>query len=219
MAPEIADQREVALVPVPVRRDGAVARPPQHRPGFVGQGEVVVDAGDDLHAPPVAVRKPLPVDGLHAPDVGSAIPSDWNSIVDGQPARHARAPEQLVAELPVDHLVQLGELSRQSSMLACTPVMSSSCDSLKSVVIRGCVNAEPSPAGCVVSASSPFARTRRPSFSMPRSKPLSTEGGRAFTRSRIPVKCTSLVRPSPCAARAGPVQAAIGRMKDSGEWA
>ena len=60
---------------------------------------------------------------------------------------------------------------RQASMSAWTPVMSSSCDSLKSVVMRGCVSAEPSPGGCGVSASVPSAWTRRPSFSRPRRRP------------------------------------------------
>jgi hypothetical protein len=41
----------------------------------------------------------------------------------------------------------------QAAALACGPVMSSSCDSLKSVVMRGCVSAEPSASGCGVSAS------------------------------------------------------------------
>lgn len=110
MAPEIADQREIALVPVQVRRDGVVARPPQHRPGFVRQGEVVVDAGDDLHSAPVAVREALPVDGLHAPDVRAAVSGNRDAVFGRQLAGHARAPEQLVAKLTVDHLVQLGEL-------------------------------------------------------------------------------------------------------------
>src|SRR5436190_1851891 len=46
--------------------------------------------------------------------------------------------------------------------------MSSSCASLKSVVMRGCVSGEPSPAGWGVAARLPSGRTRRLSFSIPR---------------------------------------------------
>ncbi len=62
---------------------------------------------------------------------------------------------------------------RQSSTPACGPVMSSSCDSLKSVVMCGCVSAEPSAFGCGVAARRPSGRTRSDSFSMPRRIPLS----------------------------------------------
>ena len=71
----------------------------------------------------------------------------------------------------------------QASALVCTPVINSSCDSLKSVVTSGCVSAEPSGAGCGVVASVPSGRTRRLSFSMPRLSPASTSRGSAFTRS------------------------------------
>ena len=57
---------------------------------------------------------------------------------------------------------------RQRSASECTPVISSSWLSLKSVVMFGWVSAEPSATGCGVSASEPSARTRRLSFSMPR---------------------------------------------------
>ena len=72
--------------------------------------------------------------------------------------------------------------SRQASTPACTPVMSSSCDSLKSVVMCGCVSAEPSAAGCGVSASAAVGRARRLSFSMPRRMPCSVDGGIAPRR-------------------------------------
>ena len=62
--------------------------------------------------------------------------------------------------------------------------MSSSCDSLKSVVMRGWVSAEPSCAGCGVVASAPSGRTRRLSFSMPRRRPVNTSRGNASSRSR-----------------------------------
>src|SRR5512147_697267 len=46
--------------------------------------------------------------------------------------------------------------------------MSSGCDSQKSVVINGCVSAEPSPTGCAAWDRLPFGRTRKLSFSIPR---------------------------------------------------
>src|SRR5256885_1615955 len=73
--------------------------------------------------------------------------------------------------------------SRHASTLACTPVMSSSCDSEKSVVMCGCVSAEPSACGCGVCASVPSGRTRRLSFSMPRRMPRTAPSGSARSRS------------------------------------
>src|SRR5262245_41132645 len=57
--------------------------------------------------------------------------------------------------------------------------MSSSCASLKSVVMCGWVSAEPSCGGCGVVASAPSGRTRRLSFSMPRRSPARTAGASA----------------------------------------
>src|SRR5574340_203070 len=60
--------------------------------------------------------------------------------------------------------------------------MSSSCDSLKSVVMCGCVNAAPSAAGWGVVASEPSSRTRRPSRSTPRKRPPRISGVSAARR-------------------------------------
>src|SRR4051812_31794824 len=73
--------------------------------------------------------------------------------------------------------------SRHLSTLGCTPVISSSCDSEKSVVMCGCVSAEPSACGCGVCASVPSGRTRRLSFSMPRRMPRTALSGSARSRS------------------------------------
>jgi hypothetical protein len=74
--------------------------------------------------------------------------------------------------------------ARQLSIVACTPVISSSCDSLKSVVMCGCVSAAPSAAGCGVSASVPSGCARRPSRSMPRRMPARRSAGQREMRSR-----------------------------------
>ncbi len=73
--------------------------------------------------------------------------------------------------------------SRHASTSVCTPVISSISASLKSVVMCGCLSAEPSDAGCGVSASAPSGRTRSDSFSIPRFRPFSTAGGSADRRS------------------------------------
>ena len=77
---------------------------------------------------------------------------------------------------------------------ACTPVISSSCDSLKSVVMCGCVSAEPSAAGCGVSASAPPGSARRLSFSMPRRMPRSRSGVNLAMRSSMRFKSCPLCR-------------------------
>jgi hypothetical protein len=89
MAPEVAEQREVL-----------VARASR-------QGEVV-DAGDG-RAGHGGTRGGA-IDGLRLADVGAAVAADGNGVVRGQTARHARAPQQLVADLTVDRLVDRGEL-------------------------------------------------------------------------------------------------------------
>jgi len=66
--------------------------------------------------------------------------------------------------------------------------MSSSCDSLKSVVMCGCVSADPSCRGCGLVASVPSGRTRRLSFSMPRESVASASRGNAANRSVASVK-------------------------------
>ena len=72
---------------------------------------------------------------------------------------------------------------RQSSADACTPVISSSWDSLKSVVTVSCVSAEPSAVGRGVNASeASFGSARRLSFSTPRRIPASRAGSRASSR-------------------------------------
>src|SRR3990172_186081 len=61
--------------------------------------------------------------------------------------------------------------SMQASGLGCGSVISSSCASLKSVVMCACASAEPSAAGCGVPATLPSGCTRSDSFSMPRRMP------------------------------------------------
>ena len=97
MAPEIADQREVRVIG---QRSG--------------QRKVVMDSRDRLHPPAVAMRKTHAVDALGAADVGRAVAADRDRIVRRKSAWHARAPEQLVADRTMDHLVNLGQLVEAS---------------------------------------------------------------------------------------------------------
>ena len=95
MAAEVANQREVLL--------GAHAR---HRP-------VVVDAGNHLHAPAIAVAQAHAVDAFRAPGIGRAIACQRNGFIGRQAAGHAGHPEHLVAGLlqaVVDMLVHLDQL-------------------------------------------------------------------------------------------------------------
>src|SRR5665647_1769822 len=78
---------------------------------------------------------------------------------------------------------QMELVTSAASQLLCALVTSSICDSLKSVVMFGCVSAEPRAAGCGVSARPPPGRVRRLSFSIPRRMPRSWSGVSAFRRS------------------------------------
>ncbi len=94
-APEVPDQAEVVVVVEPMR-----------------PGEVVVDAGDRLHAAPVAMRQAHAIDALGAADIRRPVAPDRDRIVGGKPARHARRPQELVADGAIDRLVDLDELGQ-----------------------------------------------------------------------------------------------------------
>ena len=80
MAAEVADQREILIVP----------RRARHRP-------VVVDARDGLHAPPIAVAQAHAVDAFGTADVGAAIARQRNGLIRRQVAGHAGDPEHFPA--------------------------------------------------------------------------------------------------------------------------
>jgi hypothetical protein len=72
-----------------------------------------VHAGDRLHHAPVAHVEADAVHVLHAPDVGGPVARDRDLGIAAQHAGHARDPEQLVAEVAVDELVDVAEVLRQ----------------------------------------------------------------------------------------------------------
>ena len=177
MAAKIADEGEVGRVRVLKARQ---------RPGGFRQREVVVNARDQSACAGRSDTRALSGTrfsrGRRWTDrtvrSGSRTPS-------GRMARHAGAPQQLVADVAVDKLVDVLELVEAGVRTRmCTPVMSSSCASEKSVVMCGCVSAEPSAGGCGVAASAPSGRVRRLSFSMPRRSAARTAGDGASSRSR-----------------------------------
>ena len=135
MAAEIADQ------------GSNHRRRARHRP-------VVVNARDGLHAPAVAPQ-PHAVDALGASDVGRTEACVGMFSSAGSPhgmlATHSASPSV------INGLVN--PPSTRSHFARCrTPVMSQGCDSLKSVVMFGCMSGEPSAARCSVSASLPSGR-------------------------------------------------------------
>ncbi len=97
MAPEIADQGKVRFIGK-----------------LLGQREVVVDSGDCLHAPAVAMRKAHPVDALGPAHVGGAVAADRDGVVRRKSAWHTRAPEHLVTDHAIDGLVNFGEVGETS---------------------------------------------------------------------------------------------------------
>ena len=69
-----------------------------------------MDARDRLHAAAIAVREAEAIDRFRPADVRSAVAADRDQVIGGQVARHARAPKQLVADVLIDHLVDVREL-------------------------------------------------------------------------------------------------------------
>ena len=68
-----------------------------------------MDAGDGLHQPAVAVAETEAVDGLHPAHVRGAVAGHGNARVAGHDTGHARAPEILAADTPVDEIVDAAE--------------------------------------------------------------------------------------------------------------
>ena len=108
MAPKISDQRKVRRIAVGLDRSTGLSSRLQRAPRALGQREVVVDARDRLHAAAVAVRQPVAIDRLRASDIGAAIAAQRDVLVARrQPAGHAAAPHQFVAQVAKDRLVDL----------------------------------------------------------------------------------------------------------------
>ena len=78
-------------------------------PEGVWQRVVVMNAGDGLHDPPVAVAEAAAVDGLHPADVGRPVLGERHVGVAADGAGHAERPEQFVADALHDELMHVAE--------------------------------------------------------------------------------------------------------------
>src|SRR6185436_15470973 len=110
MAAEVADQRKVSGVLEILHRSGNPGSLLQGRPRALGYRKVVVNAGNGLHPRAVTVRQSRAIDCLRAADVGASEAADWNVLVRGQGAGHARTPKRFVADMPANELMDLAQL-------------------------------------------------------------------------------------------------------------
>jgi hypothetical protein len=69
--------------------------------------------GDGLHHPAVAHQQPVPVDVLDAPLVGVAKACDRHRRLTADDARHRRRPQQLIAQVRIDELMQVAQVLQQ----------------------------------------------------------------------------------------------------------
>ena len=75
-------------------------------------------AGDRLHDAPIAQPQPMTVDGLHPADVRGSELREGNAVVAGEGARHAGSPQEFIAEVPIDELVDVAQILQQLPRLA-----------------------------------------------------------------------------------------------------
>ena len=110
VAAVIAQEREVGVRAELLARVVALQEIRQHRPEMLRERVVEMHAGDGLHHPSVAQAEAATVDGLHPADVRRTVLGDRDAGVAGDGTRHARRPQQLVADVAVDELVQVAEV-------------------------------------------------------------------------------------------------------------
>ncbi len=75
-------------------------------------------AGDRLHDPPIAHAQTVPINGLHAPDIGSAELRQRNAGIAVERAWHAGRPEQFFVQMAVHELVDVAQVLQQLPGLA-----------------------------------------------------------------------------------------------------
>ncbi len=68
---------------------------------------------DGLHHPPVTQSQAVAVNGLHPPDMGAAVLRERDVRVALDRGGHARGPQQLIAQVAVDELVQVQQVLQQ----------------------------------------------------------------------------------------------------------
>ena len=109
MTAKVANEPEVSVgLKVPIERlTAAFGTGPQER---LRGGEVVVDAGDRLHQPTVAMAEAQAIDGFCLRNVRRSVATDRDLLVRTEDAWHAARPEQLVVEIVVHVAVDVLEL-------------------------------------------------------------------------------------------------------------
>ena len=107
MPAEVANQREVPLGAKFAWRTIVGRGRLQFAHRVFRKREVVMHAGYRLHAGSVPAREARPVNRLQPADVRCAVAADRDVIVRGEPARHAARPQRVIADVPVDELVNL----------------------------------------------------------------------------------------------------------------
>ncbi len=90
----------------------------QHRPEMRRERVVVVHAGDGLHHAAVAPAEAAAIGLLHASYVRAAITRDRNTRIAVDDARHAGGPQQLLAKMAIDELMQIAQVLQQLPRLA-----------------------------------------------------------------------------------------------------
>ena len=107
MAPEVADQVEIAGTDVIGDISRAARLLPCLLPESLRHGKVVVNAGNRLHQSAVAMPQPDPVHGFHARHIGTTVAAYRYVLVAGHDAGHARGPQHFVLQLLVHKAVNV----------------------------------------------------------------------------------------------------------------
>ena len=98
---KVAYQPHVALRTEGRRRPRRARQFRQRAPAAAADGVVEMNAGDHLHRAPVAVAEAAAVNRLHAPEIGRAVARQRNFGLVLDNARHARRPQQFIADARV----------------------------------------------------------------------------------------------------------------------
>jgi hypothetical protein len=109
---------------------------------------IEVHAGNRLHDAPVAQPQAVAVDRLHAADIRGAELRERNAVVAVERARHAGRPQQLVAQMAIDELMDVAQILQQFPGLLERRRHQLDQDSEKSVVMCSLVSGAPSAGGC-----------------------------------------------------------------------
>ena len=140
-------------------------------------------SGDRLHHAAVAQTEAVAIDGLHVPDVRAAVLRQRDVLVALDGARHAGRPQQLLAQVAVDELVQVEQILQQLPALRerRRHQLDQRLGIVGGDVLVGERGAE-QPAGAAVRARLPSGSTRSDSFSTPLRPPCRICGSPPLTR-------------------------------------